>query len=56
MVFADINDKLSIHIKENIDMLMGIIVGITLSYVVAVFYLYLTSEMPGLQDVNETDR
>jgi hypothetical protein len=35
---------------------MGIIVGIALSYVVVVFYLYLTSEMPGLQDVSETDR
>jgi hypothetical protein len=37
-------------------MLMGIILGITLSYVVMVFYLYLTSEMPDLQDVNKTDR
>ena len=37
-------------------MLMGIIVGITLSYVVVVFHLYRTSEMPGLEDVDETDR
>jgi hypothetical protein len=34
-------------------MLIGIIIGITILYIAAIVYLYLTSEMPDLMDVEE---
>ncbi len=34
-------------------MLIGIIIGITFLYITVIVYLYLTSAMPGLLDVEE---